>query len=162
MREGLGARVDLILDGGPTVVGIESTVLSLAGDTPMLLRAGMVTRDDIQRVIGPVEVRTAALGTEEGHPSPGLHARHYSPRTPLVLVRDGAVPQSGRGAYIGFGADAAAIMPRDAAAYAAVLYETLHRLDREGYDWIAVEQPPAGTEWDGIRDRLERASTRIS
>ncbi len=161
VREGLGARIDLILDGGPTTVGIESTVLSLATRTPLLLRAGMVTREDIEAVIGPVEVRTAALGGGEGHPAPGLHARHYSPRTRLVIVRDGAVPQDGKGVYVGFGADAAITMPRDAAAYAAVLYETLHRLDRKGYDWIAVEQPPDGAEWEGIRDRLERASNHV-
>jgi L-threonylcarbamoyladenylate synthase len=49
-------------------------------------------------------------------------------------------------------------MPQDPASYAAVLYETLHRLDREGLDWIAVERPPEGVEWAAILDRLERAA----
>jgi L-threonylcarbamoyladenylate synthase len=51
-------------------------------------------------------------------------------------------------------------MPPGPAAYAAVLYETLHALDAEGLDWIAVEQPPPGPEWAGIRDRLARAAAR--
>ncbi len=158
VRAGLGGEVDLILDAGPTEVGIESTVLSLAADRPLLLRAGMVTRSEIERVVGPVEVRTAKLGGGAGHPSPGLHARHYSPRTPLLLVRNAALPARGRGVYVGSGPGASVPMPSDPAAYAAVLYETLHRLDCQGYDWIAVERPPDTPEWDGIRDRLERAA----
>ena len=50
-------------------------------------------------------------------------------------------------------------MPHDAASYAAVLYDTLHRVDREGWDWIAVEELPATPEWAAIADRLWRAST---
>ena len=197
VREGLGAAVDLILDGGPTQVGIESTVLSLVG-TPVLLRSGMISQREIEEWIGPVEV--AADAGEGSHPSPGMHRRHYSPRTPLVLVRCGRVPERGRGAYLGFADQAAAPaeavkqfgdtpgspcgtstlqcpqacppelfdssavrvvrMPLDAAKYAAMLYETLHMLDREGLDWIAAELPPEGAEWAGIADRLKRAAVK--
>lgn len=163
VRAGLGWRVDLILDGGPTRVGIESTVLSLAGERPCLLRPGMVSQKEIEDLIGPVE-RAGRLENGGAHPSPGLHRRHYSPATPLILVGGGALPPQGRGVYLRIGEAApggparVVEMPADASAYAAALYETLHRLDREGFDWIAVERPPDGAEWAGILDRLDRAA----
>ncbi len=163
VREALPAGVDLILDGGATRVGIESTVLSLAGAKPVLLRPGMVSQREIEELIGPVEV--AGEAGEGSHPSPGMHHRHYSPRTPVLLVTEGRVPVTGRGAYLGFGGKPVApagvvSMPCDPAGYAAVLYETLHRLDRGGLDWIAVERPPQAPEWTGVIDRLERASRK--
>lgn len=134
---------DMVLDGGPCTVGIESTVVSLAGPTPRILRPGMVTRTQIEQVIGPVE-----LGA--GEESPGQHPRHYSPRTPVIL---GDSPHEGRGARLDF-----ASMPRDAAAYAERLYRVLHELDERGFDWISIELPPDSAEWAGIRDRLMRAA----
>jgi L-threonylcarbamoyladenylate synthase len=150
VRDALGDGVAMILDGGPTTVGIESTVLSLAGSDAVLLRPGMVTRAEIEELIGPVQV----IGvTQEGaHASPGLHARHYSPKTPLILIEPGKPPSSGRGICLQ--------MPTDPRAYATVLYEKLHEADAGGWDWIAIEQPPPGEEWSAIRDRLERAATR--
>ncbi|MGD0013066.1 MAG: L-threonylcarbamoyladenylate synthase [Bryobacteraceae bacterium] len=162
VRESLGGLVDLVLDAGPTDVGIESTVLSLAGERPLLLRLGMISRRDLEELIGPVEVAEAP--PPGSHASPGLHPRHYSPRTPLVLVRQGRVPAQGRGAFLGFAEGASAptaelvSMPPDPALYAAMLYQTLHRLDREGLDWIAVEQPPDTPDWAAILDRLKRAA----
>jgi L-threonylcarbamoyladenylate synthase len=154
VRQGLGDRVDLILDGGSTPVGIESTVLALS-PRPLLLRPGMISREEIEALIGPVDTLTA--GGEGAHPAPGLHARHYSPRTKLILVRDGAVPSSGRGLYLQAGAN----MPADPAGYAAALYAALHRADAAGYDWIAVEEPPGLPSWAGIRDRLIRAAAPL-
>lgn len=162
VRESLGQRVALVLDGGPTLVGIESSVLSLAGPEAVLLRPGMVSRAQIEDVIGPVKVMRAA--TETAHPSPGMHARHYSPRTALALVSGGRLPAGGRGAYLWFECHAKAArcieMPQDAEAYAAALYRILHDLDAQGWDWIAVERPPLDASWDAIRDRLERAAAR--
>lgn len=158
VEAGLSTSVDLILDAGPAAVGIESTVLSLAG-RPLLLRSGMISREEIERTIGPVEERTSALGGGEGHPSPGLHARHYSPRTRMVLVAGRSELPPGVGAYVGFGADADVPMPPTPAEYAAKLYATLHSLDSENYEWIAVERPPDTPDWAAIRDRLQRAAS---
>ena len=150
VRDGLGERVAMVLDGGRTTVGIESTVLSLVGLRAVLLRPGMVTRQEIEAVIGPVDVLGAVA--EGAHASPGLHPRHYSPKTPLILVERGNLPSSGRGICIQ--------MPAEPREYATVLYERLHAADAEGWDWIAIEQPPSGEEWAAIRDRLQRAAAR--
>ncbi len=156
VRKSLGDAVDMILDGGTTPVGIESTVLSLAAARPLLLRPGMISREEIEEVIGPVD--TAATPGAGPHLSPGMHARHYSPRTHLLLVRHGEVPGQGRGAYLKPGES----MPADPRGYAAALYATLHHLDEQGFDWIAVEEPPSEPAWAGIRDRLRRAATAQS
>ena len=151
VRQALGDAV-FVLDGGPTSVGIESTVLSLAGAEPELLRPGMISRPQLEAVIGPVRV---ASGAGAGaHASPGMHARHYRPRTPLYLVQPGEAPPQGHGAWLRLGQE----MPADPRAYAALLYDTLHRLDTEGYEWIAVEAPPDTPEWAGVRDRLVRGA----
>ncbi|MGQ9634731.1 MAG: L-threonylcarbamoyladenylate synthase [Bryobacteraceae bacterium] len=164
VRRTLGEAVDLILDGGPTQVGIESTVLSVAVRPPRLFRPGMVTREAIEALIGSVEYAgRLENGEAAAHPSPGMHPRHYSPRTALLLLADPNSLPSGRGVCVHrswrLPAEVAAVrMPDDAAHYAAVLYETLHRLDEEGWDWIAVEAPPEGPEWAAIADRLSRAA----
>jgi L-threonylcarbamoyladenylate synthase len=159
VRQSLGDAVDMILDGGPTQVGIESTVLSLAG-APRLLRPGMILREQIEELIGPVEV-SGRIENGAPHPSPGMHPRHYSPKTRLLLVSDGALP-AGRGVYLWIRrpapAERSVQMPAEAAAYAARLYETLHALDAEGWEWIAVEKPPEAPEWIPVLDRLRRAA----
>jgi L-threonylcarbamoyladenylate synthase len=143
VRDGLGDAVDFVLDGGPCGVGIESTVISLTGPIPRILRPGMISKTQIEETIGPVEIGA-------GGESPGQHAKHYSPRTRVVI---GDSPSSGHGVRLDF-----ATMPRDAASYAAQLYQTLHDLDRQGYDWIAIELPPEEPEWAGVRDRIMRAA----
>jgi L-threonylcarbamoyladenylate synthase len=142
VQEGLA---DMVLNGGPCTVGIESTVISLAGPTPRILRPGMITQTEIEQVIGPVEVGGGAE-------SPGQHPRHYSPRTPIIL---GYPPTEGRGRHLSL-----AKMPRDASSYAERLYRVLHELDQQGYDWISIELPPDTPAWAGIRDRLTRAANR--
>lgn len=145
VREALAGRhVDMVLDGGPCTVGIESTVVSLASGSPLILRPGMVSRTQIEEVIGPV-------GIGAGAESPGQHPRHYSPRTRVVI--DGR-PAEGRGIHLDF-----TRMPLTAAAYAERLYGLLHELDQQGYDWISIEMPPDTAEWAGVRDRLTRAAT---
>jgi L-threonylcarbamoyladenylate synthase len=162
VRQSLGDRVAMVLDGGACEVGIESTVLSLAGPEPLLLRPGMITREQIESVIGPIQIVEPAAGA--AHPSPGMHARHYSPHTPLVLADAANLPSSGRGVYlwIHHPSDAARSiqMPEDPQRYAAALYGTLHDVDVEGWDWIVVETPPRTDAWAAIHDRLQRAATR--
>jgi L-threonylcarbamoyladenylate synthase len=136
---------DMVLNGGPCTVGIESTVISLAGPKPRILRPGMVTQTEIEQLIGPVE-----LGG--GAESPGQHPRHYSPRTRIVLDES---PPEGRGRRLSL-----ARMPRDASSYAERLYGLLHEIDQQGYDWISIELPPDTPQWAGIRDRLTRAAGR--
>src|SRR4051812_14130711 len=85
VRRSLGDAVEMVLDGGPCAVGIESTVLSLVGPRAVLLRPGAVTRAQIEEVIGPLG--DADEAPEGAHPSPGMHPRHYSPRTRTLLVR---------------------------------------------------------------------------
>jgi L-threonylcarbamoyladenylate synthase len=146
-----GELADYVLDGGPARVGIESTVLSLAG-APTLLRPGVIPLPEIEALIGPVE--TLAAPAEGAHPAPGMHARHYRPSTPLHLLPAAAPTPPGRGRWLRLGVE----MPRDPLAYAAALYGTLYGLDRENLDWIAVEQPPETPQWAGVLDRLRRAA----
>jgi L-threonylcarbamoyladenylate synthase len=162
VRHSLGNDVDLILDGGPCEVGIESTVLSLAEPQPVLLRPGIIPRALLEHFIGPIttmqEVPTGA------HPSPGMHARHYSPRTSLFVVANGKLPEKGRGIYLQHTrlpnrADIKTVqMPTAAAGYAAALYEKLHEADEGNFDWIAVDVPPSTPEWEAVLDRLRRAA----
>lgn len=142
---------DFVLDGGPARVGIESTVLSLAG-VPELLRPGVIPLPEIEALIGPVRVVESV--SEGAHPAPGMHARHYRPKTPLYLLGVGDPVPPGNGTWLRIGRE----MPQNALAYAAVLYEKLHEVDGCGFAWIAVEQPPDTAEWAGVLDRLRRAA----
>jgi L-threonylcarbamoyladenylate synthase len=163
VRQGIGDLVDHILDGGPCQVGIESTVLSLVDEVPVLLRPGGTSRQQIEEVIGLI---TSAEQPSTGvHPAPGMHPRHYSPNTPLHLAHNGRVPKQGSGAYLQIkcppqtGVHEIVAMPNHAGEYAARLYSVLRALDAKSYDWIAVETPPPGVEWQAVLDRLRRAST---
>jgi L-threonylcarbamoyladenylate synthase len=162
VRRALGDAVDMILDGGRTRVGIESTVLSLAAGKRVLLRPGMVSQPMIEEVIGPIEAAPASVKGTAAHASPGMHRRHYSPSTQVILVAGGALPETGRGAYLCYSRQAAAarsvLMPPEPRAYARALYGVLHEIDAGGFDWIAVEAVPETPEWAAIADRLRRAA----
>ena len=143
-----------VLDGGPTRVGIESTVVSIADGKVTLLRPGMIALGEIERAIAP----------EGAHPSPGMAARHYSPRTPLLLVNTPSEMPDRHGAYVWWntsGLTARSVrLPNDAVAYAHRIYSVLHDLDQEGWPWIAVEAPPDTASWAAIADRLKRAASK--
>jgi L-threonylcarbamoyladenylate synthase len=163
VRRGLGSDVDYILDGGPCSVGIESTVLSLGGPGPILLRPGGISRTELEAIVGPVA--SAQEAQAGAHPSPGMHPRHYSPRTPLLLVKDGKLPDRGQGIYLQHqhlpsrNSVRTIQMPVAAAYYAAALYEVLHQADAGNYNWIAVDLPPNMPEWEAVHDRLRRAAS---
>ena len=163
VRLSLGSDIDYILDGGPCKVGIESTVLSLAGPRPILLRPGGISRTELEAIIGPVaSVQEPQAGS---HPSPGMHPRHYSPSTPLLLVKDGKLPDLGQGIYLQHQHPPSREplqtiqMPAAAPGYAAALYESLHQADAGNYNWIAVDLPPSTPDWEAVHDRLRRAAS---
>ena len=171
--------IALILDGGPCAVGVESTILSLEGETPTILRAGGLAREDIEAVIGPVGVAAApaGAGADPGRPlAPGQLPSHYAPRTPLRLL-PGTAPASpeatGRGtpgmrvgllAFRGAPAQAAyasveILSPTgDLRQAAANLFASLHRLDSRGLDLILAEPIPETALGLAIMDRLRKAA----
>lgn len=140
----------IVLDGGPCEVGIESTVVSLAHGRPVLLRPGMIALEELTLESPPAE---------GSHPAPGMHPRHYSPRTPVVLTDR---PPAGS-AYLWWRREGSAVqgmpMPPAAREYASRLYAALHEADRMGVPLIAVEPVPESPEWTAIRDRLRRAAS---
>jgi L-threonylcarbamoyladenylate synthase len=154
VRAAFGDEVPVI-DGGPCQVGIESTVVAVEGTKLTLLRPGMIS-------LGQLELAAAQEG--EAHPAPGMHHRHYRPRTPLMVVKHPNELPDASGAYVWHSQPGLAArhvqMPSDPAKYAAQLYATLHALDRESLPWIAVEAPPDEPGWAGIRDRLGRAKVK--
>ncbi|MGH9644550.1 MAG: L-threonylcarbamoyladenylate synthase [Terriglobales bacterium] len=163
VRRSLNGDVDYVLDGGPCEVGIESTVLSLADAQPVLLRPGGIARAELESLIGPID--SAKAPTTGPHPAPGMHARHYSPRTPLFLVTNGELPTPGRGIYLQHsrspsreGAEVRQ-MPQSAPDYASHLYSALHQADDANLDWIAIDSPPNTPEWEAVHDRLRRAAS---
>lgn len=166
----LGERVDLILDAGPTPVGIESTVIDVSHAMPTLLRPGTITVPEIEAVIGPIAI---AAGAAEGaaRPSPGMMEKHYSPRARVVIVDAADVEvmmraerQAGRrvGAIV-IGApvvvdETVIVLPGDARGYAARMYGALHDLDDHRCEIVVVERVPHSVEWLGVRDRMQRAA----
>jgi L-threonylcarbamoyladenylate synthase len=169
----LDERIDLILNGGPTSGGIESTVLDLTTQPPRLLRPGPIEPAALEAVLGPVARGGSATQTG-ALPSPGMLPRHYAPRTPLVCVEgDGraevaalAATNTRVGWLTYFPAPVEDVpsgvvwmeLPPDPVGYAAGLYATLHALDEQGLDRIVVALPPEGDAWLAVRDRLRRAS----
>lgn len=156
VRQAFGAETPFLLDGGPCEVGLESTVIAVTREGLEVLRPGMTL------VGSATSAPTAGREKGEAHRAPGQHRKHYSPKTRVVLVSRGHLPLEGRGAYLWLDYNAAAAakkrMPDKPDEYAAQLYGALHRLDRDGFDWIAVELPPDVPEWAAIRDRLMRAA----
>ena len=154
----------LILDGGRCEVGLESTVLDLAGPVPAVLRPGSVTTPELREILGDVE--TPAIETQAA--SPGTSPRHYAPRTRAVLVPPREllahlVTIHARAAVLAFETSVPAPhhaieMPQGAGAYARRLYEALRAADDLGLDCIVIETPPDTNEmWKAVRDRLRRA-----
>ncbi len=172
VARGLAGRIPLVLDGGATNVGIESTVLDLSGPMPVLLRPGMISRAELEREIGPVGTPGREPPREGPRPSPGMLERHYAPRAPLRLVPGAqdavelARAVHARGERVGAvtlgdplpDADDVIRLPPEPEGYARGLYGALHRLDELGVALILAVAPPADARWDAVRDRLRRAA----
>jgi L-threonylcarbamoyladenylate synthase len=162
VREDLGAEVDLVLEGGPSEVGIESTILDLSGNA-VLLRPGAISKSELENVLkSPVTEKTVSSPRHSG----GLE-RHYATRTPARMVPahalDGEITRlEHRVAVLAFSRPDERVdywlrMPRDPEAYAKRLYAALRELDTAGCEQILVEAPPEAPEWAAVRDRLQRA-----
>jgi L-threonylcarbamoyladenylate synthase len=158
VAEELQGGVDLILDGGPCPVGIESTVIGFDGDRPLLLRPGAIARAEIEHVLGPLQ------GPRHGVVlAPGMMESHYAPRAKLRLNAIHAEPDE---ALLAFGATVPAgsaflcnlSTSGDLREAAANLFAMLRRLDQSGVARIAVMRIPATGLGEAINDRLERAA----
>jgi L-threonylcarbamoyladenylate synthase len=175
----LSGRIDIILDGGPTQIGIESTVVDLTRERVVILRPGSVTKDQIEKRLGePVEMFAGAVRDGESAISPGMLAKHYAPRcrvecvdTEKMLSR--ARELIGDGSRLGILAlstlIADSIAKSDAVIqivqmsarptpYAQEFYADLHELDDRQVDVILIERPPTTEEWQAVNDRLQRMS----
>lgn len=166
VRADLDADVDLVLEGGASEIGIESTIVDLSDARAVLLRPGAIGREALEAVLGEAVLeKTAAPGAGPRH-SGGLE-RHYAPRTPTRLVAMHALDQEigasgARIAVLAFSRPDTRVkvwrrMPRDPRAYARKLYAMLRVLDDSGCDAILVESPPQTPEWAAVNDRLRRA-----
>lgn len=173
VAKSLGDRVEMILDGGSTEVGLESTVVDVTGDVVVILRPGRISLDELNRVTRTI--RGVDQPEEEApRSSPGMMERHYAPRARLELfdaaeieeVRRRVAAAHERGAKIAVllheelpvESELYVKLPRDARMYGRLLYETLHTFDDGGCDMIFVQRPPVGDEWAAILDRLQRAA----
>jgi len=175
VRKQLGAKISLIVDGGQSQVGIESTVLDLSVSPPQVLRPGMIRAESLAAVCG--EIQNSKLKIQNSIlRSPGLLAKHYSPKAKLMVLswRDESelkfevrnskfkiqnchviahthIPSGENFAGV-------SVIPHDAEAFARALYAEWHRCDEAGAALIVVEAPPESPEWSGIADRWRRAS----
>jgi L-threonylcarbamoyladenylate synthase len=164
VRKSFGSSVPVIVDGGPSNVGIESTVLDLSVRPPRVLRPGMIHAESLLAVTGEL----SSTDSEHVPPkSPGLLLRHYSPKARLVvrewqnesemesqapdvhIIAHSKIPRQGN----------VSVVPHDPEAYARALYAELHRCDEAGARLIIVEAVPSTPEWLPIRDRLKRAAS---
>jgi L-threonylcarbamoyladenylate synthase len=167
VRADLGAEVELVLEGGASDVGIESTIVDLSRGHAVLLRPGRVKAEDILRVLGDLPEAPDASAPR----APGSHEAHYAPRAALKIVparRDFTDElASHRGRRVAVLALEISVprvqqalqrvLPASATLYAQGLYAKLRELDAEIADLILVEAPPKGSAWEGVWDRLKRA-----
>ena len=176
VRQQLGGKIPLIVDGGQSQVGIESTVLDLTVNPPRILRPGMVHAESLAAACGGVTSDEWRVTGKNPLRSPGLLQKHYSPKAKLFVttwqsdaelklflvtrhsspvtchvIAHSHIPSPGYFANV-------SVIPHDAEAFARAIYAELHRCDEAGAQWIVVEAPPELPEWAGIADRLRRAA----
>jgi L-threonylcarbamoyladenylate synthase len=152
--DGLGDVVDVVVDGGPCPVGIESTVVSVLDGRVRLLRPGMIDRSRLEEV---VDLAPEEHTGDEPQRSPGLARKHYAPRARVVFGEGPPVGRVGRIVRTGAGGELTVVLPDEPEGFAAGLYAALRELDGKGVDVIAVQPVPEGPAWEAIRDRLVRA-----
>lgn len=173
VRVQMGEALPLIVDGGQSQVGIESTVVEVCEGSVIVLRPGMISRESIAASLPGVVIREE--GEVDAIKSPGRMVRHYSPtarllvlewsddedlelqithsRTPadrVYVIAHTVIPPGTRFGRV-------SVIPHDAEAYGRALYGELHRCDAEGAELIVVEKVPKSSEWEALADRLARA-----
>lgn len=188
VQEELGNQVDLILDGGPCNIGIESTIVSLVDSEVTILRQGSISALQIEAVLNEsVRVKTSAQINHFSHHSrlplvPGMELSHYAPSIPLYLhsledlltkieaLSSSLLKHNKTVNILSFASKPDYFSPdfgiwiraeQDPILYAKQLYGRLRNLDSKNAECILVETPPQSIEWAAILDRLQRASTRI-
>lgn len=175
VQKSLGDRIPLIVDGGPSQVGIESTVADLTLDPPAILRPGMIHAETILAVAGTLTIGASGSRSQILR-SPGLLPRHYAPKTQLVVWAWADAAQL-RQKLSGLGIDpkqvfiiahtvlpppseyaGVLVIPHDPEAYARAIYAELHRCDEQRPALIVLEALPETPEWEALNDRMDRAS----
>ncbi|MGH3263128.1 MAG: L-threonylcarbamoyladenylate synthase, partial [Trebonia sp.] len=170
VRSELGDAVDYVLDGGPCLVGVESTIVDVTAEAPGILRPGGVTREELEAALG----RVLAVDSTNRIRVPGQHPSHYAPRAQVVLVEPEQVvaeaeraQEQGRrvGVFLppalpgdGVKAHAVVALPESMADYARGLYGFLRELDRQGCDVIIASLPDEQGLGLAIANRLRRAA----
>jgi len=178
----LAGRIDLILDGGPTSLGVESTVLDVVSTPPRILRPGGVTREMLEEVLGPVSLLVPSKNRSDSLPSPGLLEKHYAPHARLLLFTgDNALAlmakeaQAARQAGQKVGALAldeqadfleqhgllVYRLGHDVNSAARLIYAGMRWLDRQHVDVILCCDFPESGLGLAVRDRLRRAASKI-
>lgn len=166
----LDGHIHLVLDGGPTPGGLESTVLDVTCTPPRLLRPGPIAPNRLEEVAGRIDLR-APSSSGKALPSPGMLPRHYAPLVPLELARgtgrrrvEELLRKGLRPGWLPFRparfVPGAVVlpMPRDPSEYASLLYAALHAMEDAGVQIIVAAMPPDTEEWLGVRDRLLRGA----
>lgn len=191
VREEMGNKIDLILDGGDCEVGLESTIIDISGDdrVPVILRPGMIGRTVIENVIKMTVVDNANSNHNHNNTevrAPGMHRVHYAPKTKVMLVERQTMAKTitkmlntnDRVAILAIGERShndrcykalkevhnnihIINMPQTAKEYARDLYQTLRSIDQQDYQCIVIEKVPEDESWTAIRDRLLKASASI-
>jgi L-threonylcarbamoyladenylate synthase len=168
VREELGSAVELVLDGGPCDIGIESTIVDFSSGTPKLLRPGGLSREEIEAAMHA----TVGRGDAGSPRASGTLTAHYAPRVRTLLVASANLDNALRAhADVGRIAVLARRAPpaswaverwhrasAEARQYAHDLYATLRKLDRSGCELLIIEAPPPEPQWEAVRDRLQRAA----
>ena len=176
VRKELGDQISLIIDGGQSQVGIESTVLDLTESPPAILRPGMIHAESLAAVVSRVRNPKAEAPIGTLLRSPGLLKKHYAPKAGLLVLNwndeaDLKAQLTARQvppalchviAHTRILSDVdlgnVCVIPHDAEAFARAIYGELHRCDEAGAKWIVVEAPPDLPEWSAVADRLQRAA----
>jgi len=174
----LGGAVGLVLDGGPTSAGIESTIINLAETPPRVLRPGPISITELEETVGSIAVFCGAIERGATQAAPGMSIRHYAPNAKLSVhrpdelleVMNGLARGGGKFAAIVFGEDISVPqelhgctikrLPGDPRGAMANIYATLHDLDSIGCQNVLVQEPPQSDEWLAMRDRLSRAASK--